>query len=152
MFFCRSLRRCCLLSIIAIQPLVISTFVVSPALNMIKQAKNASEENGVSDENHFCLQDIALATVSLRPVPFGPVMERISLTPENYGTIPRYYISTGEDRALTTAMQENLIELNPPNQVFRLKGSDHAPFFSKPQALYKVLVEIAQVYGKKELQ
>lgn len=102
--------------------------------------------------NQTPAKDIALATVSLRPVPFGPVMERISLTPQNYGSIPRYYVSTGEDRALTTAMQENLIELNPPNQVFRLKGGDHAPFFSKPQALYKVLVEIAQLVVKKEMQ
>eukprot|EP00250_Pteridium_aquilinum_P015646 c22680_g1_i1 orf=488-1600(+) len=102
--------------------------------------------------NQTPAKDVALATVSLRPVPFGPLMERISLTPESYGTIPRYYISTGEDRALTTAMQENLVELNPPNQVFRLKGSDHAPFFSKPQALFKVLVEIAQLDPKTEVQ
>lgn len=100
--------------------------------------------------NQTPAKDVALATVSLRPIPFGPLMERISLTPQNYGIIPKYFVLTGEDHALTTAMQENLVELNPPHQVFRLKGSDHAPFFSKPQALYKVLLEIAQIDGGKK--
>lgn len=102
--------------------------------------------------NQTPAKDVALATVSIRPVPFGPVMERISLSPQNYGTIPRYYVLTTEDRALTSAVQENLVKLNPPNQVFRLKGSDHSPFFSKPQALYKLLVEISQLDAKKGVQ
>jgi hypothetical protein len=81
--------------------------------------------------------------VSIRPIPFAPVMERIWLTPENYGSIPRFYVLTAEDRALSSVVQENLVNLNPPKQVFKLKGSDHSPFFSKPQALFKVLSEIA---------
>ncbi|KAI5063508.1 hypothetical protein GOP47_0022055 [Adiantum capillus-veneris] len=44
--------------------------------------------------NQTPAKDVALATVSLRPVPFGPLMERISITSENYGRIPRYYIMT----------------------------------------------------------
>ena len=87
--------------------------------------------------------------VSIRPIPFAPVMERISLTLENYGSIPRFYVSTTEDRALPSAVQENLVNLNPPNRVFKLKGSDHSPFFSRPQALFKVLLEIAQLDGNK---
>ncbi|CAA6653589.1 unnamed protein product [Spirodela intermedia] len=31
------------------------------------------------------------------------------------------------------------------DRVFRLKGSDHSPFFSKPQALHKLLVEISRI-------
>jgi beta-galactosidase beta subunit len=72
-------------------------------------------------------------------------MEKIHLTSENYGSIPRYYIETTDDYALTPAIQHNLIKLNPPNHVFKLKGSDHAPFFSKPQGLLKLLTEISQL-------
>lgn len=102
--------------------------------------------------NQTPAKDVALATVSLRPVPFGPLMERISITRENYGSIPRYYIVTGDDHALTSAMQEKLVQVNPPNQIFRMKGGDHAPFFSKPQALYKLLVEIAHFDATREAQ
>ncbi|MCO5579932.1 hypothetical protein L7F22_033799 [Adiantum nelumboides] len=100
--------------------------------------------------NQTPAKDVALATLSLRPVPFGPLTERISITSEKYGRIPRYYIMTGEDHALTSAMQEKLVELNPPTQVFKMKGGDHAPFFSKPQALHKLLLEIAQIDARKE--
>ncbi|XP_068657198.1 putative methylesterase 11, chloroplastic isoform X2 [Aristolochia californica] len=45
--------------------------------------------------------------------------------------------------------KRSMIESNPPEQVFRLKGSDHSPFFSKPQALHKLLVEIAKISSPK---
>ena len=86
-----------------------------------------------------------MATVSMRPMPFAPILEKIVLTTENYGSIPRYYIETTDDHALTSAIQHNLIKINPPNHVFKLKGSDHAPFFSKPQGLFKLLLEISHI-------
>eukprot|EP00249_Psilotum_nudum_P007270 c20439_g1_i1 orf=332-1417(+) len=95
--------------------------------------------------NQSPAKDVALATLSIRPIPFAPVLEKLSLTCENYGSVPRYFIQTTEDRALTLAVQENVIKLNPPECVFKLKGSDHSPFLSKPQALHKMLLEIAQI-------
>lgn len=91
------------------------------------------------------LQDVALAMVSMRPVPLGPIMEKLSLSPENYGTGRRYYIQTLDDRALSPDVQEKLVRENPPEGVYKIKGSDHCPFFSKPQSLHKILVEIAQI-------
>lgn len=99
--------------------------------------------------NQSPAKDVALAMVSIRPMPFAPILEKISLTPKGYGSVPRYYIETADDCALTSAVQQNLIKLNPPNQVFRLKGSDHSPFFSKPQGLFKLLLEISQINSKE---
>lgn len=93
-------------------------------------------------------QDIALASVSMRPIPFAPVMEKLSLSNENYGSVRRFYVVTLEDQALSASLQESMIDSNPPEQVFRIKGSDHSPFFSRPQALHKFLVEIAQIPQK----
>lgn len=90
-------------------------------------------------------KDVALAMVSMRPIPLGPIMEKLSLTPENYGTGKRYFIQTLDDRALSPDVQEKLVRENPPQGVFKIKGSDHCPFFSKPQSLHKILVEIAQI-------
>jgi pimeloyl-ACP methyl ester carboxylesterase len=91
------------------------------------------------------LQDVALAMVSMRSTPLGPIMEKLSLTPENYGAARRFYIQTLDDRALSPDVQEKLVRENPPEGVFKIKGSDHCPFFSKPQSLHKILVEIAQI-------
>lgn len=81
----------------------------------------------------------------MRPIPFSPVLEKLSLSEANHGSVRRFYIQTLEDNAIPVAVQECMINKNPPEQVFRLKGADHSPFFSKPQALHKVLVEISKI-------
>jgi len=91
------------------------------------------------------MQDVALASVSMRSVPFAPVLEKLSLSDLKYGSVRRFYIQTLEDNAIPISLQENMINANPPEKVFRLKGADHSPFFSKPQALHKLLVEISKI-------
>ncbi|KAL6139887.1 hypothetical protein ACLB2K_058188 [Fragaria x ananassa] len=90
-------------------------------------------------------KDVALASVSMRPIPFAPVLEKVSLSDSKYGSVRRFYIATLEDNAIPITVQESMINASPPEQVLRLKGADHSPFFSKPQALHKLLVEISKV-------
>ncbi|KAL4351964.1 hypothetical protein GQ457_06G034300 [Hibiscus cannabinus] len=90
-------------------------------------------------------KDVALASVSLRPIPFAPVLEKLSLSDMKYGSVRRFYIESPEDNAIPTSLQESMINSSPPEKVFRLKGADHSPFFSKPQALHKQLVEISKL-------
>ncbi|KAG9140091.1 hypothetical protein Leryth_021124 [Lithospermum erythrorhizon] len=90
-------------------------------------------------------KDVALATVSMRPIPFAPVLEKLSLSDTNYGSVRRFYIETQEDNAIPISLQESMINKRPPERIFRLKGADHSPFFSKPQALHKLLVEISKI-------
>ncbi|KAL9381054.1 hypothetical protein Peur_026711 [Populus x canadensis] len=90
-------------------------------------------------------KDVALASVSIRPIPFAPVLEKLSLSDLKYGTVRRFYIETPEDNAIPITLQESMINSSPPEKVFRLKGADHSPFFSKPQALHKLLVEISKI-------
>ncbi|XP_030520899.1 putative methylesterase 14, chloroplastic [Rhodamnia argentea] len=95
--------------------------------------------------NQSPAKDVALAMVSMRPIPLGPIMQELSLSPEKYGRCHRFYVQTLDDRALSPDVQEKLVRENPPEGVFKIKGSDHCPFFSKPQSLHKILVEIAQI-------
>lgn len=81
----------------------------------------------------------------MRPIPFAPVLEKLSLSELKYGSVRRFYIEAPEDNAISIAQQESMINASPPERVFRLKGADHSPFFSKPQALHKLLVEISKV-------
>ncbi|KAL3845675.1 hypothetical protein ACJIZ3_003078 [Penstemon smallii] len=95
--------------------------------------------------NQSPAKDVALAMVSMRHIPLGPMLEKLSLSAENYGTGRRFYIQTLDDHALSPDVQEKLVRENPPEGVFKIKGSDHCPFFSKPQSLHKILLEIAQI-------
>ncbi|KAF8088762.1 hypothetical protein N665_0530s0017 [Sinapis alba] len=94
-------------------------------------------------------KDLALASVSMRPFPFAPVVEKLHVSEKNYGSIRRFYIKTMEDCAIPVLLQDAMIKLNPPEHVFQLKGADHAPFFSRPQSLNRILVEIAKLPFKK---
>jgi pimeloyl-ACP methyl ester carboxylesterase len=94
-------------------------------------------------------KDIALAEVSMRPVPFGPLMEKLVLTAENYGSVRRFFVETTHDQALLPTAQKSIIKQNPPEKVFTLKGSDHCPFFSKTLSLHKVFLEVAQLNSNR---
>ncbi|GFY84861.1 methyl esterase 11 [Actinidia rufa] len=98
--------------------------------------------------NQSPAKDVSLASVSMRPIPFAPVLEKLSLSDKNYGSVRRFYIETPEDNAIPIALQETMINKSPPERIFRLKGSDHSPFFSKPQALHKLL-DLAVGYGDR---
>ncbi|XP_076954929.1 putative methylesterase 11, chloroplastic [Bidens hawaiensis] len=93
--------------------------------------------------NQSSAKDVALACVSMRPIPFSPILEKLFLSDSNYGCVRRFYIEAPEDNAIPVTLQQIMINKSPPEKVFRLKGADHCPFFSKPQALHKLLVEIA---------
>ncbi|PIN12503.1 putative hydrolase/acyltransferase (alpha/beta hydrolase superfamily) [Handroanthus impetiginosus] len=95
--------------------------------------------------NQSPAKDVALAMVSMRPIPLGPIMGTLSLSTDKYGTGRRFYIQTLDDHALSPDVQEKLVRENPPEGVFKIKGSDHCPFFSKPQSLHKILIDIAQI-------
>ncbi|XP_020103897.1 putative methylesterase 11, chloroplastic [Ananas comosus] len=95
--------------------------------------------------NQSPAKDVSLSLVSMRPIPFAPVLEKLSLTDEKFGSVRRFYIETTEDNAIPLSLQQSMCSSNPAEKVFRLKGSDHSPFFSKPQALHKLLVEIANI-------
>lgn len=81
----------------------------------------------------------------MRAIPFAPILEKLTLSDANYGSVRRFYIETQEDYAIPASLQETMIKSNPPEKVFHLKGSDHSPFFSKPQALHRFLIEISKI-------
>lgn len=95
--------------------------------------------------NQSPAKDVALASVTMRPIPFSPVLEKLTLSEMKHGSVRRFYIETIEDNAIPSSVQRHMIANSPPEQVFSLKGADHSPFFSKPQALHKLLVEISKI-------
>ncbi|GKU97371.1 hypothetical protein SLEP1_g10521 [Rubroshorea leprosula] len=95
--------------------------------------------------NESPCKDVALASVLMRQIPFAPVLEKLSLSEMKYGSVRRFYMETLQDNAIPITLQESMINSNPPEKVFCLKGADHSPFFSKPQSLHKLLVDISKI-------
>lgn len=139
----------------------LATYQEQPSSVLMQQAQNFIYANGKDNPpssifldkilltdllcNRSPCRDCILASVSMRAMPFAPIMHNLFLSEANYGSIQRFYIKTDEDFAVPVTLQDFMIDSNPPEDVFLVKGSDHSPFFSKPQALHKILVEISKL-------
>jgi hypothetical protein len=65
----------------------------------------------------------------------------VRITAERFGRVPRAYIETLRDRAVTPAAQRRMQSVLPCDPVFAL-DSDHSPFLSQPEALARILISI----------
>jgi pimeloyl-ACP methyl ester carboxylesterase len=92
---------------------------------------------------HDCNEDIALMAryiLSHEPVESG--IRPLVLTEDRFGSVPRYYIECTEDRAVTPYIQRLMYTETPCKKVYRMHTS-HSPFFSRPDELTQILLDIA---------
>lgn len=66
----------------------------------------------------------------------------LELSDENYGSVPRYYIECTEDKAVTPFIQKKMYTETVCKKVYQMQTS-HSPFFSKPQELCDIFLQIA---------
>lgn len=92
---------------------------------------------------HDCPDEITeLANELLTAEPNLGGFEKLQLSKNKYGKIPRIYIECLQDRAITIPVQRKMQEDSPCDKTYQLNTS-HSPFFSKPQELCDILLEIA---------
>ncbi len=92
---------------------------------------------------HDCenyITELARLLLSQEPVESGTTP--LHLTEANYGSVPRYYIECTEDRAVTPFIQKKMYTEMPCKKVYSMQSS-HSPFFSQPEKLSEILLEIA---------
>ncbi|MEC1718847.1 alpha/beta fold hydrolase [Schinkia azotoformans] len=82
----------------------------------------------------------------LSPQPLLPYITKIEITDENYGKIPRYYIETLKDNALSFKTQREMYTNVPCQAVFTI-DTDHSPFLSVPEELTTHLNNISAISG-----
>ncbi|PSB30788.1 alpha/beta fold hydrolase [Stenomitos frigidus] len=75
-----------------------------------------------------------------RPEPVPPLATPIALTAARYGTVPRFYIETLEDRTVSHQLQTLMLSRAGVQKRFQLSSS-HCPFFSVPDQLVAHLTE-----------
>ncbi|XP_074325168.1 methyl jasmonate esterase 1-like [Apium graveolens] len=91
-------------------------------------------------------EDLTLAIMLVRPHPTN--MDTISLeetkvTKERFGSVRRVYVVADQDIILPEEIQRWMIELNPPDEVKVITGSDHMVMLCKPQELCICLEEVS---------
>lgn len=77
-----------------------------------------------------------------RPEPASPFQTPLTLTPERYGRVPRRYIKTLQDRAVTPALQDAMLSRVPCERVISMNTS-HTPFFSAADELAANIVTLS---------
>ncbi|MCC5885389.1 MAG: alpha/beta fold hydrolase [Gammaproteobacteria bacterium] len=93
---------------------------------------------------HDCRsEDVQAAITRLVPQPVAPFAAPIHTTEEGFGSIPRAYILCRDDRAITAAMQQRMIQRLPCSPVIEL-ATGHSPFYANPVALADALEQIGQ--------
>lgn len=66
----------------------------------------------------------------------------LQITNEKYGSVPRYYIECTKDKAVTPFIQKKMYTEMVCEKIYKMQTS-HSPFFSKPQELCEIFLEIA---------
>lgn len=93
--------------------------------------------------NSHDTKDIQLSQMLLTPNPLQPITTELVLSSENYGSIPKYYISTLKDKAVTPYFQYKMYKDLPFDNIFFM-CTEHSPFFSAPNHLKRILIYIAE--------
>jgi pimeloyl-ACP methyl ester carboxylesterase len=89
------------------------------------------------DEN---ITELAKLLLSHETVESGIVP--LQLTDEKFGSVRRFYIECTEDKAVTPFIQQKMYNETICEKVYQMHSS-HSPFFSKPQELCDIFLEIA---------
>lgn len=87
-------------------------------------------------------QEFAWIKSLMQPQPMRPFEERVSLSREKWGRVPRFYIELTRDKALPPFLQRQMHQEHSCQRVMTI-DSDHSPFFSAPNALADALAAIA---------
>ena len=79
-------------------------------------------------------EDVERAKARFRPQAVAPLATPVTLTEDNFGRIPRVYIETLKDRAISPWLQKEMYERLPCQKVISM-DTGHAPFYAAPEEL-----------------
>ena len=92
---------------------------------------------------HDCSDDDnSLAASLLCREPLRPAIARLKLSEDRYGRVPRGYIRLTNDRAVSIAMQDRLLNETQADRVETITAG-HSAYFCKPDELCASILKIA---------
>ena len=111
--------------------------LILPNLVMSEDGSSATIREDVIREGllHDCSdEDVKRAKFRFAPQALAPFATPLALSEGNFGQIPRAYIETLQDRAVSPPFQKEMYEKLPCQKVVSMNTS-HSPFFSAPEEL-----------------
>lgn len=90
--------------------------------------------------------DRQLAQAMIEPEPIAIYDDRLSVTPERFGSVRRAYIECSDDRIFDIS-QQRVAQTRWPCELVQTLDSDHSPFFSTPVDLARCLTGIARTWA-----
>jgi len=85
-----------------------------------------------------------LVVSTFRAEPAIPLTNKVTLTSENFGKVPKYYIHTLQDHAVSPELQKRMVAAAPNVRKEYSINSSHTPFLSMPDQLVDLLLEIGK--------
>lgn len=119
---------------------------ILPNLMMSEDGSSATIREDVIREGllHDCSdEDVKRAKSRFVPQALAPIATPVALTEDNFGGVPRAYIETLQDRAVSPSFQKEMYERLPCQKVLSMNTS-HSPFFSAPEELADHLEVLAR--------
>ena len=86
-------------------------------------------------------EDFEYARTRLSAEPLRALAAPVFTSAGRFGRVPRAYVETLRDRAVTPEAQRRMQAVLPCDPVFTL-DTDHSPFLSQPEALARILISI----------
>lgn len=82
-----------------------------------------------------------LLIVNNRPEPIAPQANKLVLTNPAFAAVPKYYIHTTKDHAITIDLQNKMVSAAGIKNVYSV-DSGHCPFLSVPDKITAILLQI----------
>ncbi len=120
--------------------------LILPNLVMSEDGSSAIIREDVIREGllHDCSdEDVERAKSRFVPQALAPLATPVVLTEDNFDRVPRAYIETLQDRAISPWFQKEMYERLPCQKVISMNTS-HSPFFSAPEELAEHLEDLAR--------
>jgi pimeloyl-ACP methyl ester carboxylesterase len=118
--------------------------LVAPNLVPVKRGLTCKIRDEVVRETFYgeCTdEDYQYARARLSPEPLRVLAAPVRTTAERFGRVPRAYVETLRDRAVSLGAQRRMQAALPCEAVFTL-DTDHSPFLSQPEDLARILISI----------
>lgn len=91
-------------------------------------------------------EDVERAKPRFGPEAVAPVATPVAVTEGNFGRVPRVYIETLQDRAISPSLQKEMYDRLPCQKVISM-NTGHWPFYSAPEELAEHLESLTRALG-----
>ena len=88
------------------------------------------------------VKNVVVSTFRVEPA--IPLTNKVTLTSENFGKVPKYYIHTLQDHTVSPELQKRMVAAAPNVKKEYSLNSSHTPFLSMPGELTDLLLTIGK--------